>query len=109
MSKPRSRVADYLVYLAVRLLVCVLQALSVECCRSLARGLAWLVYHLDRRHRLAAHDNLRHAFADQLSERERDALVRSVYCHFCTLLVEIVHVPRRLHPHNWRRHLALFG
>src|SRR5262249_44498047 len=47
--------------------------------------------------------------ADQLSERERDALVRSVYCHFCTLLVEIVHVPRRLHPHNWRRHLALFG
>jgi KDO2-lipid IV(A) lauroyltransferase len=34
-------------------------------------------------------------------------MIRAVYRHFCTMLVEIVHMPRRLHPNNWRNHLRL--
>ena len=63
-----------------------------------ARGLAWLAYRVDRRHRLVADENLRHAFPGQLRRRACDRLVRAVYRHFCTLLVEIVHLPRKLHP-----------
>ncbi len=107
MSKKRSPAADYAVYLVIRIFVCLVQALPPEVARGLAGGLAWLIYRVDRRHRIVALENLRHAFPDHHSDAERDALVRAVYRHFCTLLVEIIQLPRRLHPGNWRRHLDL--
>jgi KDO2-lipid IV(A) lauroyltransferase len=106
MSKPRSRTADFAVYLVMRVVVCILQALSFRTSCMVANGLAWLIYKLDRRHRLVAADNLRHAFGIG-DEAERDRLVRAVYRHFCTMLMEIIHLPRMLHPHNWKRHLKI--
>ena len=109
MAKERSRVVDFAVYLAVRLLVCVLQLLPLSACRHLADGLAWLAYRLDRRHRRVALDNLRHAFPDPYSEAERERLVRRVYRHFCRVLVEIVHLPRILHAQNLKLAQPRFG
>lgn len=108
MSKERSHLADFAVYVVVRLVVCILSMLSFRLACRLAAGLAWLLYHVDRRHRLVAHDNLRHAFPD-LDDRRRDEMVRAVYRHFCTLLIEIIHLPRRMHPCNWRQLLELEG
>ncbi len=107
MSSPRSRVADYAVYLAVRILVAVIQGLPYGLACRAAKGLAWLAYHLNRRHRRVADDNLRHAFGDALDDAGRDALVRAVYRHFCTLLIDIIHLPRKLHPCTWRRHVEM--
>jgi Kdo2-lipid IVA lauroyltransferase/acyltransferase len=107
MSKPRSRVADYLVYLLVRVVICFVQMLSYPAARNVSKQLAWLLYHLDRRHRLVALDNLKQALPDLRDEP--DQVVRAVYRHFCLLLVEIVLVPRKLHPSNWRQHLELAG
>jgi KDO2-lipid IV(A) lauroyltransferase len=107
MSKARSKLADYGVYLVVRVFVCVVQALSMSAARGLARALAWLAYHVDRRHREVAKDNLRQAFPGRYSETDLDRLVRRVYRHFCTMLVEIIHLPRKLHTTNWRRHFDL--
>ncbi len=109
MSKQRSARADYLVYLVVRFFVCLIQALSLNAGRVFARGLAWLAYRIDRRHRHVALENLRHAFGDRYTDAERDELVRAVYLHFCTLLVEIILLPRKLHTANWRRYLELEG
>jgi KDO2-lipid IV(A) lauroyltransferase len=109
MSKPRSKPADYAVYVLVRVIVCVLQALSHGAARTLSDGLAWLLYRLDRRHRLVADDNLRHAFPGRFTDAERDGLVRSVYRHFCRLLIDIVHTPRLLKPASWRRYVDLSG
>jgi KDO2-lipid IV(A) lauroyltransferase len=109
MAKERNRAADYAVCLAVRLVVCVLQALSPRQARLFARGLAWLAYRVDRRHREVARDNLRHAFPGRYADAELDHLVRAVYRHFCGLLVEITHLPRKLHLGNWRRHVDLRG
>jgi KDO2-lipid IV(A) lauroyltransferase len=106
MSKERSKVADFAVYLVVRFLVCILQALSFRAACGLANILAWLVYHVDRRHRLVALDNLRHAFGEG-DEAERDRLVRDIYRHFCTMLMEIIHLPRMLHPQNWKQHMSI--
>jgi KDO2-lipid IV(A) lauroyltransferase len=107
MAKERSKLADYLVYLAVRILVCLIQVLSYPAGLRLARGLAWLAYRVDRRHRLVADDNLRHAFGDALDDERRDELVRAVYRHFCALVVVMIHLPRKLHPLNWRAHMDL--
>jgi KDO2-lipid IV(A) lauroyltransferase len=107
MSKERNRAADWAVYLAVRVLVCVIQALSFRMACRVAAGLAWLAYRVDRRHRLVADDNLRHAFPEMTDPAARDRRVRDVYRHFCLLLMEIIHLPRMLHTHNWKRHLTL--
>jgi Kdo2-lipid IVA lauroyltransferase/acyltransferase len=109
MSKPRSRVNDYLVYLVVRVVICVVQMLSYRAAHRLSNRLAWLAYHLDSRHRLVAVDNLKLALPHIRDDQERDRIVRGVYRHFCLLLVEIVQVPRKLHPSNWRQHLDLAG
>jgi KDO2-lipid IV(A) lauroyltransferase len=107
MAKPRSPTADYAAYLLVRLLVCVLQSLPLEIGQAFARGLAWLAYQLDRRHREVALDNLRRAFPGQYTEAQLQQLVRTVYQHFCHVLIEIIHLPRKLHPNNWRRYIQL--
>jgi KDO2-lipid IV(A) lauroyltransferase len=99
--------ADYTVYLLVRFLVCILQSLSLEMGRACARGLAWLAYRIDRRHRQVALDNLRQAFPGRYTEYQLDALVRDVYRHFCNVLIEILHLPRKLRPHNWRHYIEL--
>jgi KDO2-lipid IV(A) lauroyltransferase len=108
MSKPRSPVADFAVYLVVRFVVCILQALSFRAACRMANVLAWLVYHVDRRHRLVALDNLQHAFGDG-DAAERDRLVRAIYRHFCTMLMEIIHLPRLLHPQNWKQHMTILN
>jgi KDO2-lipid IV(A) lauroyltransferase len=107
MSKPRSRTADFTVYLVVRLFVCVIQTLSFSAARGLAKGLAWLAYRADRRHREVAKENLRHAFPGRYQEAELDRLIRAVYLHFCTMLTEIILLPRKMHPCNWRRYMSL--
>jgi Kdo2-lipid IVA lauroyltransferase/acyltransferase len=109
MSQARSRTADYAVYLLVRIFVCIIQILSHEAARKFARALAGLIYRVDRRHRHVADENLRHAFGEQLDEQQRDAMVRAVYVHFCTMLVEIIQFPRKFHPSNWRRYAELYG
>jgi KDO2-lipid IV(A) lauroyltransferase len=107
MARPRSIVADYAVYALVRLFVCVVQALSPRTARQFAHGLAWLAYQLDRRHREVAQDNLRQAFPGRHGDAELATIVRGVFRHFCTLLVEIIHLPRKLHAANWNSYLRV--
>lgn len=106
MGKQRSPVADYLVYLLVRFLVCVIQALSWRWALNLARALGWLVYTIDRRHRLVAADNVRHAFPE-LDEQGVDRMVRASCRHLATVLVEMIRLPRavrRRNIHDFVRH-----
>ena len=49
------------------------------------------------------------AFGDQYTEAERDRIVRAVYLHFCMMLMEILHIPRKLHPTTWRDRITLVG
>lgn len=108
MSKRRRPWLDWLVYLAVRVAVAVVQALPVTWGCTAARGLAWLAFHLDRRHRQVARDNLSRAFPGRFSEPgSLDAMVHAVYRHFCTMVVEMVHLPRKLRPNTWQQFIDL--
>jgi Kdo2-lipid IVA lauroyltransferase/acyltransferase len=102
-AKRRQPALDYLVYLAVRALVCVVQALPLRLALGLAGPLAALAYRIDRRHREVAAENLRCAFPEK-SPAEVDRLVRGCYRHFCRLLVEIILLPRKFRMSNWRNH-----
>lgn len=107
MARSRSPAADFSIYLLIRFTVCILQALTPAAGRSLAGFLAWLAYTVDRRHREVALDNLRQAFPGQMSEPQIQRMVRDVYRHFCGIVIEMVHLPRKLHPCNWRRYISL--
>ena len=107
MAKERSRLADYLTYLLVRIFVGLMQVLTVRASHRFSGILAILIHRIDKRHRLVAEDNLVHAFGDSLNTGQRQAMVRDVYKHFCGLLMEIIHLPRKLHVNNWRDHLEL--
>ncbi len=106
-EKKRSRVADYLVYLIVRIIVCVIQALSFETARRLARFMGWLIYALDKRHRQVAIENLRQAYPGLHTDAQLDAIVLGVAQHFTTVLIEVMHMPRRYHLHNYKQYTTL--
>ena len=99
-------VVDRLVYFIVRILVCVLQTLSLESCESLARGMAWLAYDLLRIRRRITDENLRHAYP-QLSDVERSRIARRMWRHLTLMFCEVVQVPRKIHATNWRDYIYI--
>jgi KDO2-lipid IV(A) lauroyltransferase len=106
-EKKRSLITDYLVYLTARLVVCILQALSFESACRLAEFLAWVVYKVDKRHRQVAIENLQMAFPGQYTDDQIDRTVRGVYRHFCTVVIEFMHMPRHYHLHNYKQYTVL--
>src|SRR4051794_18927160 len=102
-NKPRKPIVDLAVYVAVRVVVCVLQAVPLRAALGFGRCLASLAYQIDKRHREVARDNLRHAFPERCADPVKcDRLVRACYMHFCTMAIEIACMPRRMHLNNWR-------
>jgi KDO2-lipid IV(A) lauroyltransferase len=102
-------VLNYVVYLLVRVIVCVAQMMSIEQSYGFARLLAAILYRVDKRHRKVGLENLKIAFGDKYNDAERDQIVRGVYRHFCMMLMEILHIPRKMHSINWRERITLVG
>ncbi len=115
MAKAPKPLTDYLVYVAVRTLVAVIQAVPHDWAYSFARTLGFIVHLVDKRHRKVAAENLTFAFPElygnaQTDPEQRKALethIRGVYNHFCLLLVEMILLPRIIRPENWRKHLVI--
>jgi Kdo2-lipid IVA lauroyltransferase/acyltransferase len=105
-SKPRNRTLDYLVYLVVRGLVAVVQAVPTPLAFRLGDFIGWIGYRVDKRHRNVAAENLRFAFPDAPPDRI-EALVRGCFQHFATLLIEIILLPRKLTGPTWRKYATV--
>jgi len=106
--KPRKPAFDISTYFAVRLLVCLIQALPMTVGLRIAEFFGWVAYKVDRRHREVAADNIRHAFPEIASNPGRvDRLVRAMYRHFALMVVETVWMPRKLHVRSWRRYASM--
>jgi len=98
--------ADYLVYLAVRLVVCVIQAISVETCAALARRTAALVNDVIQKRGDVVDENLRLAFP-KMSADERRELSRRMWEHLLLMVIEVAHAPRKIHDTNWQEHIHI--
>ena len=105
MSNLRSLIVDYALYLLVRTMVCVIQALSLSQGLQTAKVLASLAYRFDKRHRRVAEENLCRAFPGRYTDSQRDQIVRAIYQHFACVMVEFLHLVRMLHSTNWKRYL----
>ncbi len=103
-----SQVVDYLVYLVVRIFICLVQTVQSQTSRRLARGFAWLMGDLLGIRRGVVDDNLRHAFPE-LSPAERKRMARRMWEHLLVLVYEVAHASRKIHQTNWRRYVRLKG
>ncbi|HXT60599.1 MAG TPA: lysophospholipid acyltransferase family protein [Pirellulales bacterium] len=99
---------QYMVYVAVRVFICVVQALQMETCQKVAAGLATLFSSVLCVREKTLDDNLRHAFP-QMSDAERRQLTWRMWEHLFLLVVEIAHAPRKIHETNWREYLQFVG
>jgi Kdo2-lipid IVA lauroyltransferase/acyltransferase len=105
-AKAMKHILDYAVYLLVRLLVCVVQAMRIETCERVARWLATLCCDLLRFRYDVIDDNLRHAFPELSAQARRDLNWR-MWEHLFLMGIEIVHAPRKIHDTNWRKFSTL--
>jgi Kdo2-lipid IVA lauroyltransferase/acyltransferase len=97
---------DYLVYLVVRILIGLVQAVPLEMGVSVARGLAWLFCDALKIRGKVVDENLRHAFPT-LSAAARHRLARQMWEHLFLLVLEVAQTPRKIHETNWREYVKL--
>ena len=82
-----------LVRVLFRALLRVLRVVPWRLAGAWGAALGGLGYHLTARYRAVADANLRHAYGDALSERERQALIRRVFQSFGRSLMEFLKAP----------------
>lgn len=99
-------IVDYLVYLAVRLLICIVQALPIETCDWFAWQIAWLAYDVLKLRRGITDENLRQAFPEK-TDAERETIARAMWQSLVMMVCEIAHVPRKIHDTNYRNHIHM--
>ncbi|MCH8921746.1 MAG: lysophospholipid acyltransferase family protein [Planctomycetes bacterium] len=100
------RVVDYLVYLLVRVFICIIQAMRIESCERLAGWLATLMASLLKVRRQVVDENLRHAFPDMAAGHRR-LVAWKMWQHLFLMAFEIAHAPRKIHETNWRDFFTL--
>lgn len=99
-------IGQYTAYVAVRLFIAFVQALPMEMCHSVTRGLAFLCNDILGVRRKVVRDNLRQAFPE-LSDAQRHQLSRGMWQHLFLFIVELAHAPRKIHDTNWRNYVRL--
>jgi KDO2-lipid IV(A) lauroyltransferase len=98
-------VADWLVYLLVRIFICVVQALHIETCATVSRLLAVLANDIVGLRRSTVDENLRHVFPG-LDPRQRRALGRRMWAHLFLMVCEVAHAPRKIRVTNFRQYIT---
>ncbi len=93
---------DWLVYIVVRVAVCLVQSVTIETCQAMSRLLAVLANDILRVRRQVVDENLAAVFPE-LSPAERIHLARRMWEHLLLMGCEIFHAPRKIHRTNYRR------
>lgn len=99
-------VADYSVYLVVRLMICVIQALPLGVCLAISRRGGWLLWEFLRFRRQVVEENLQIAFPEESAAR-RDKIGLEMWRHLVLMMIEIAHAPRKIKRTSWRHYAAI--
>ncbi len=99
---------DYLVYLFVRILFCIVQSISPAMGKRWARALARLFTDVIPIRKRLLEENLLTAFPNS-TPRERHRLVLKMWEHILLMGMEIAWAPRKIRDSNWPEHIRLTG
>lgn len=100
------RLFDFPLYLLLRIIIAVVQAVRIETCFAGCHFLAWLMYDVVKMRRRLVDENLAQAFPEK-SPAERAEIGRGMWVHLLTMVCEIAHAPRKIHSSNWRKYVKL--
>ncbi len=103
-----TQISDRLAYVAVRVAICVIQALPRPICERLAHSAASLIANRMKIRRSVVRDNLRIAFPEW-TEAETTRTIERMWEHFLLMVVEIAHAERVIRRTTWRKHLRIHG
>ena len=93
-------------YLAVRIVLSLIQALSIEFCAAASRWLAWLAADLLKIRGRVVAENLRIAFPE-MTAGDRQRVTRRMWEHLLLMVCEIAHLQRKIHETNWRKFVTI--
>ena len=102
----RKQIGDFAVYVVVRILICVVQAMRIETGQQIARAAGVAVLRCAARARHRGGRQSGHAFLE-LSAAERLRLARQMWEHLFVMVIEMAHTPRKIHETNWRDFVRL--
>lgn len=97
---------DWLVYLLIRVVVCLVQSVRIETCHVISRLLAVLANDILGVRRQVVDENLAAVFPE-LSAAERVDLARRMWEHLLLMGCEIFHAPRKIHRTNYQHYVRL--
>lgn len=99
------RFTDWLVYVVIRVVICIVQSMSIELYDLLARGVAILASDILRIRRGVVDENLRHAFPDWDAAKRRQ-VNRRMWHHLLLMVGEVAHAHRRIHETSFHKHVV---
>ena len=99
----KQRIVDYSAFLVVRALLCIVQALPLSACQTLANQLGRFCWSVLRLRRKVIEENIATAFP-QLTAAQREQIALGMWQHLILMVAEIAHAPRKVHRTNWREH-----
>jgi KDO2-lipid IV(A) lauroyltransferase len=94
---------DFCLYLVVRVVIALIQALPLDVCEKIANVLATLAGRVLRIRGNVVEENLRIAFPEMTSE-ERQTTTCQMWRHLILMIMEIAQTPRKVHETNWKEH-----
>ncbi len=99
---------DRLVYIAVRVAICIVQALPRPFLERQAHAWSDFLANRVKIRRTVVRDNLRQAFPEWTESQCRNA-GQAMWEHLLLMVIEIAHAPRVIRKTTWRRHLRIIG
>lgn len=100
------RIADYCVYVFVRLLVATIQVLPTDSAATCCRFGAWALTRVLAIRQSTLRENFQRVYP-QATEPQLQRLTAAMWYHLLLMLCEIAWAPRRLHRCNWQAHVFI--
>lgn len=97
---------DYLVYIAVRSCICLIQITSLEAAEGYSRLLARVITDWIPVRRRTVLDNLNKALPELTPSQQRK-MTRRMWRHLFLMIFEIAHAHRKIRDVTWRKHVRL--
>jgi KDO2-lipid IV(A) lauroyltransferase len=88
-------------YTAFRLVETVVRIAPIGVGLAVSHVIGFLWWCFDKKHRQVAHDNLRIAFGDTISEERRQQIIKGMYLHFSMVALEFIIGPRLIRRDTW--------
>jgi KDO2-lipid IV(A) lauroyltransferase len=93
-------------YLAVRVVLSLIQAVSIETCAAVSVWVAWLAAEVLRIRSRVVEENLRIAFPEKTAAERRD-ITRRMWEHLLLMVCEVAQIQRKIHETNWRKFVEI--